>query len=64
MQANVVYEVYKCLSPEEKDNFLALVTNENKNCEKPSIKKTKKIVLTQQEAREYLIKSIFSKPKL
>lgn len=64
MQANVVYEVYKCLSPEEKDNFLALVQSENENCEKPEIKKNQKIVITKQEAREYLIKSIFSKPKI
>jgi hypothetical protein len=63
MQANAVYEVYKCLSPEQKDSFLALLQNEHQNLEKPKIKKTKKTEITPQQAREYLIKSIFSKPK-
>jgi hypothetical protein len=66
MTANVVYEVFKALSPEEKVNFLTLVQNENNNSKKEKQGteiKTKKILLTEKEARDYIFYSVFSKPK-
>ena len=65
MKANVVYEVFKALSDEEKGYFMTLVQNDDYNLRivTPKNKKTKKILISKQEATELLLKTIFSKPQ-
>ncbi len=65
MKANVVYEVFKALSDEEKGYFMTLVQNDDYNLRivTPKNKKTKKILISEQEATELLLKTIFSKPQ-
>ena len=65
MKANVAYEVFKALSDEEKGHFMALVQNDEFNLRivVSKNKKTKKVLISKQEAIELLIKTVFSKPK-
>lgn len=65
MKANVAYEVFKALSDEEKGYFMTLVQNDDYNLRivTPKNKKTKKILISEQEATELLLKTIFSKPQ-
>lgn len=65
MKANVVYEVFKVLSDEEKGHFMALVQNDefNKKTIVSKRKRTKKVLITEQEAIDYLLKNVFSKPQ-
>ena len=65
MKANVAYEVFKALSDEEKGYFMTLVQNDDYNLRivTPKNKKTKKILISEQEASELLLKTIFSKPQ-
>lgn len=65
MKANVAYEVFKALSDEEKGYFMTLVQNDEYNLRivTPKNKKTKKILISEQEATELLLKTIFSKPQ-
>jgi len=65
MKANVAYEVFKALSEEEKGHFMTLVQNDEFNL-KTIVKKerrTKKVLITKQEAINHLLKTVFSKPK-
>jgi len=65
MKANVVYEVFKALSEEEKGHFMTLVQNDEFNL-KTIVKKerrTKKVLITKQEAIDLLLKTVFSKPQ-
>lgn len=64
MKANVAYEVFKALSDEEKGYFMTLVQNDEYNLRivTPKNKKTKKILISEQEATELLLKTVFSKP--
>lgn len=64
MKANVAYEVFKALSDEEKGYFMTLVQNDDYNLRivTPKNKKTKKILISEQEATELLLKTVFSKP--
>ncbi len=65
MKANVAYEVFKALSDEEKGHFMTLVQNDEYNMRivTPKNKKTKKVLISEQEAIELLLKTIFSKPQ-
>lgn len=65
MTANVVYEVFKALSEQEKGHFMALVQNDEFNSSKPpkKRKRTKKVLLTEQDAMKYLLTSVFTKSK-
>ena len=65
MKANVVYEVYKALSDVEKGHFMALVQNDefNKKTITSKRKRTKKVLITEKEAIDYLLKNVFSKPQ-
>jgi len=65
MKASVVYEVYKALSDEEKGNFMTLVQNDefNKKTDTRKRKRTKKVLITEKEAIDYLLKNVFSKPQ-
>lgn len=65
MKANVAYEVFKALSDEEKGHFMALVQNDefNKKTIVSKRKRTKKVLITKQEAIDYLLKNVFSKPQ-
>ena len=65
MKANVAYEVFKALSDEEKGYFMTLVQNDEYNLRivTPKNKKTKKILISEQEATELLLKTVFSKPQ-
>lgn len=65
MKANVAYEVFKALSDEEKGYFMTLVQNDDYNLRivTPKNKKTKKILISEQEATELLLKTVFSKPQ-
>ena len=65
MKANVAYEVFKALSDEEKGYFMTLVQNDEYNLRivTQKNKKTKKVLISKQEAIELLIKTVFSKPK-
>ncbi len=64
MKANVAYEVFKALSDEEKGNFMTLVQNDefNKKTIVSKRKRTKKVLITEKEAIDYLLKNVFSKP--
>lgn len=62
MKANVAYEVFKALSDEEKGHFMALVQNDEFNKKTIKRKRTKKVLITEQEAIDYLLKNVFSKP--
>ena len=64
MKASVAYEVFKALSDEEKGYFMTLVQNDEYNLRivTPKNKKTKKILISEQEATELLLKTVFSKP--
>lgn len=64
MTANVVYEVYKALSPEEKGSFIAMLQHEEILKQKIITKKENKkskAPISNQEARDYLLKNVFSK---
>jgi hypothetical protein len=65
MKANVAYEVFKALSDEEKGYFMTLVQNDEYNLRivTPKNKKAKKVLISEQEAIELLLKTIFSKPQ-
>ena len=65
MKANVAYEVFKALSDEEKGYFMTLVQNDEYNLRivTPKNKKTKKVLISKQEAIELLLKTVFSKPQ-
>lgn len=65
MKANVAYEVFKALSDEEKGYFMTLVQNDEYNLRivTQKNKKTKKVLISEQEAIELLLKTIFSKPQ-
>lgn len=65
MKANVAYEVFKALSDEEKGYFMTLVQNDEYNLRivTPKNKKTKKVLISEQEAIELLLKTVFSKPQ-
>lgn len=63
MKANVAYEVFKALSDEEKGHFMALVQNDEFNKKTIKRKRTKKVLITEQEAIDYLLKNVFSKPQ-
>jgi hypothetical protein len=61
--ANTVYEVFKALSPEERQKLIVLVT-ENQNTTRNKAPRTKKakIEFTKQDAIDYLLATVF-KPK-
>lgn len=62
MTANVVYEVYKALSPEEKGSFIAMLQHEEILKQKSTKENKKsKAPISNQEARDYLLKNVFSK---
>lgn len=65
MTANVVYEVFKALSEQEKGHFMTLVQNDGFNSSTPSKKRkrTKKVLITEQDAMKYLLTSVFTKSK-
>ena len=65
MKANVAYEVFKALSDEEKGYFMTLVQNDEYNLRivTPKNKKTKRVLISEQEAIELLLKTVFSKPQ-
>lgn len=65
MKANVAYEVFKVLSDEEKGYFMTLVQNDEFNLRTiaQKEKRTKKVLITKQEAIDLLLKTVFSKPK-
>jgi hypothetical protein len=65
MKANVAYEVFKALSDEEKGYFMTLVQNDEYNLRivTPKNKKTKRVLISKQEAIELLLKTVFSKPQ-
>ena len=63
MKANVAYEVFKALSDEEKGYFMTLVQNDEFNKKTIKRKRTKKVLITEQEAIDYLLKNVFSKPQ-
>lgn len=65
MKANVAYEVFKALSDEEKGYFMTLVQNDEYNLRivTPKNKKAKKVLISEQEAIELLLKTIFSEPQ-
>ena len=63
MKASVAYEVFKALSDQEKGYFMTLVQNDEFNL-KTILKKerrTKKVLITKQEAINHLLKTVFSK---
>ena len=65
MKANVAYEVFKVLSDEEKGHFMSLVKNDEFNLRTivQKEKRTKKVLITKQEALDLLLKTVFSKPQ-
>lgn len=65
MKANVAYEVFKALSDEEKGYFMTLVQNDEYNLRivTPKNKKIKRVLISEQEAIELLLKTVFSKPQ-
>lgn len=65
MKAKTAYEVFKALSDEEKGCFMTLVQNDEFNLRivVSKNKKTKKVLISKQEAIERLIKTVFSKPQ-
>ena len=65
MKANVAYEVFKALSDEEKGYFMTLVQNDEFNLRTivQKEKRTKKVLITKQEAIDLLLKTVFSKPQ-